>query len=110
MNATTRDWAEAITRRVRRYEQLYAANRPGDLLVVVRQNPYWISKRNLFEYDFTAGGHLQMAEDMAQSAEVMLRASEAAGDDLIPWLCPDFGIASHHTYVIDGPVQFAEWT
>ena len=101
---------ESIAQRVARYQQFYASNRPGDLLIVVRQNPYWVTKKNLFDYDFEAGGHLAMAEDMARCAEVMLEKSEQAGDDLIPWMCPDFGIAIHHTYVIDRPVTFAEWT
>lgn len=101
---------EAILKRVNRYERFYASNRPGDLMIVVRQNPYWVTKKNLFDYNFEAGGHLEMAEDMARCAEVMLEKSEQAGDDLIPWMCPDFGIAIHHAYVIDRPVQFAEWT
>lgn len=100
----------AIVRRASRYRQFYASNRPGDLLIVVRQNPYWVTKKNLFDYDFEHGGHLGMAEDMARCAEGMLEQSEAAGDDLIPWMSPDFGIAIHHAYVIDMPVQFAEWT
>ncbi len=100
----------AIRKRVDRYEQFYRSNRPGDLLIVVRQNPYWVTKKNLFDYDFERGGHLAMAEDMARCAEGMLAQSEVAGDDLIPWMSPDFGIAIHHTYVIDMPVTFAEWT
>ena len=100
----------SIARRVERYRRFYASNRPGDLMIVVRQNPYWVTKKNLTDYNFEDGGHLAMAEDMARCAEVMLEKSEQAGDDLIPWMCPDFGIAIHHTYVIDMPVQFAEWT
>lgn len=100
----------AIRKRTARYERFYRSNRPGDLLIVLRQTPYWVTKKNLFEYDFEHGGYLDMAEDMARCAEGMLEQSEAAGDDLIPWMSPDFGIAIHHSYVIDGPVTFAEWT
>ncbi len=99
-----------IARRVERYQRFYASNRPGDLLIAVRQEPYWISKGNLFDYNFDADGHLAMAEDMALSAETMLAHNAPVDDDLIPWLCPDFGIAIHHTYIVDLPVAFAEWT
>ena len=101
---------DAIARRAERYRRFYESNRPGDLLIVVRQNPYWVTKKNLFEYDFDRDGHLAMAEDMACCAETLLEKSEQVGDDLIPWMSPDFGIAIHHTYVIEMPVQFAEWT
>lgn len=99
-----------ISRRVRRYQEFYASNRPGDLLIGVRQVPYWISKKNLFDYDFEKGGHLAMAEDMALSATTMLAHNAPVDDDLIPWICPDFGIAVHHTYIFDLPMEFAEWT
>lgn len=102
--------SDPVSERVGHYERFYRSNRPGDLLIVVRQNPYWVTKKHLFEYDFEHHGHLQMAEDMARCAEDMLEKSEAAGDDLIPWMSPDFGIAIHHAYVIDVPVTFAEWT
>lgn len=101
---------DAIVTRASRFERFYRSNRPGDLLIVVRQNPYWVKKKNLFDYDFERGGHLQMAEDMAVCAEGMLEQGERAGDDLIPWMSADFGIAIHHAYVIDVPVTFAEWT
>jgi len=100
----------SILKRTERYTRFYQSNRPGDLMIVVRQNPYWVKKRNLFDYDFERGGHLQMAEDMARCAEGMLEQSEKAGDDLIPWMSADFGIAIHHAHVIDVPVTFAEWT
>lgn len=99
-----------VIRRAERYGQFYGSNRPGDLLIVLRQNPYWVNRKNLFDYDFDHGGHLEMAEDMAQCAATMLAKSEEAGDDLIPWMSPDFGIAIHHACVIDVPVRFAEWT
>lgn len=101
---------DAVLKRAERFGRFYSSNKPGDLMVVVRQNPCWVSKKNLFDYDFERAGHIEMAEDMARSAEVMMEASERAGDDLIPWMAPDFGIAIHHSYVIDGPVEFAEWT
>jgi len=101
---------EAIAQRVHRYERFYQSSQPGDLMVVVRQNPSWVTKKNLTEYDFEQDGHLAMAEDMARCAEVLLEKSEAVGDDLIPWMSSDFGIAIHHAYVIDMPVTFAEWT
>lgn len=100
----------AIAVRAERYRRFYESNRPGDVLIVVRQNPYWVSKKNLCEYDFEAGGHLAMAEDMARCAETLLEKSEQVGDDLIPWMSADFGIAIHHAWVVEVPVQFAEWT
>lgn len=100
----------SIQKRAERYTRFYQSNRPGDLMIVVRQNPSWVKKRDLFDYDFECGGHLQMAEDIARCAEGMLAQSEKAGDDLIPWMSADFGIAIHHAHVIDVPVTFAEWT
>ena len=99
-----------VLERTDRYERFYRSNQPGDLLVVVRQNPYWMSKKNLFDYDFENGGHLAMAEDMALCAETLMEKSIQVGDDMVPWICPDFGIAINHTYVIDMPIKFAEWT
>lgn len=29
---------------------------------------------------------------------------------MIPWMSADFGIAIHHAWVVEVPVQFAEWT
>jgi hypothetical protein len=100
----------AIKTRAERYQRFYESNKPGDLMIVVRQDPYWVKKKNLFEYDFNNGGHLEMAEDMAICAEGMLEWSEESGDDLIPWMTPDLGIAVHHTFIFDLPVQFSEWT
>jgi hypothetical protein len=97
-----------ILRRVDRYRQFYASNRPGDLLIVIR--PRWVKKKNLFEYDFEHGGHLAMAADMLASAQAMLAEGGDRDDDLIPWLSPDLGIAIHHTFFVDLPVTFAEWT
>ena len=97
-----------IRRRVERYRQFYASNRPGDLLIVIR--PRWVKKKDLFEYDFENGGHLAMAADMLASSQAMLVEGGDRDDDLIPWLSPDFGIAIHHTFLVDLPVTFAEWT
>lgn len=99
---------EAIASRVRRYHQFYASSRPGDLLVVVR--PRWVLKKNLFDYDFTRGGHLEMAADMLASSRALRFEMGELDDDLIPWLTTDLGIAIHHTFLADMPVTFAEWT
>lgn len=99
---------ERLVSRVGRYRQFYASKRSGDLLIVVR--PRWVTKKNLFEYDFGRGGHLKMAANMLDSAAGMLEKSADLDDDLIPWLVPDLGIAIHHTFLMDMPVQFAEWT
>ena len=99
---------ELIERRVARYRAFYASNRPGDLLIVNR--PSWVTKKNLFEYDFDHGGHLEMAEDLTQGARKLLTMNGDLDDDLLPWLSADFGIAIHHAYLFDLQVQFAEWT
>lgn len=97
-----------IRRRVERYRRFYASKRSGDLMIVIRSR--WVSKKNLFDYDFGNGGHLEMAADMLASSSAMLSEGGGLDDDLIPWLAPDFGIAIHHTYLVDMPVTFAEWT
>lgn len=60
---------ERLAPRVRRYDRLFASQRCGNLMVVVRLR--WVSKRNLFEYDFERGGHLQMPADILASAVTM---------------------------------------
>ncbi len=97
-----------IGRRVERYRRFYASNQPGDLLIVIR--PRWVKKKNLFEYDFENGGHLALAADLLASAQAMLEEGGELDDDLIPWLSADLGIAIHHTFLVDLPVRFAEWT
>lgn len=97
-----------LERRVARYHRFYASNRPGDLLIVNR--PGWVRKKNLFDYDFDNGGHLEMAADQLASARQLLALNGDMDDDFIPWLLTDFGIAIHHTFLVDLPVQFAEWT
>ncbi len=94
--------------RIERYHRLFASEQPGDLLIANR--PSWVTKKNLFDYDFTRGGHLEMAADMVQSAKGLLEMNGELDDDFIPWLSVDFGIAINHTFLIDMPVQFAEWT
>lgn len=97
-----------IRNRVERYHRFYASNKPGDLLIVNR--PAWVKKKNLFEYDFENGGHLEMAADIIHGARVLLEMNGELDDDLIPWLIADFGIATLHAFLIDVPIQFAEWT
>lgn len=99
---------ELIKPRIERYHRLFASQQPGDLLIANR--PSWVTKKNLFDYDFTRGGHLEMAADMLKSARALLETNGEVDDDFIPWLSPDFGIAIHHTFLVDVPVQFAEWT
>lgn len=99
---------ESLQRRIARYHEFYASDLPGDLLIVNR--PSWVTKKNLYEYDFTRDGHLEMAADMLQSARALLAMNGDLDDDFIPWLNVDFGIAIHHTFLYDLPVQFAEWT
>jgi len=97
-----------IQPRAARYHRLFASNQPGDLLIANR--PSWVTKKNLFDYDFTRGGHLEMAADMVKSAKGLLEINGDLDDDFIPWLSVDFGIAINHTFLMDMPVQFAEWT
>ncbi len=98
----------SIERRVDRYRRFYASKKAGDLLIVIRNR--WVSKKNLFDYDFGKGGHLEMAADMLANSKALLTEGAGRDDDLIPWLAPDFGIAIHHTFLVDMPVTFAEWT
>ena len=97
-----------LLQRIDRYHRFFASDQPGDLLIANR--PSWVTKKNLFDYDFTAGGHLEMAADMLQSARGLLERNGDLDDDFIPWLSADFGIAIHHTFLMDAPVHFAEWT
>ena len=99
---------EIIEKRLARYRAFYASNSPGDLLIVNR--PSWVSKKNLFEYNFDDHGHLEMASDLIDGAHKVLAMNGDMDDDLIPWLAADFGIAIHHAFLFDIPVQFAEWT
>ena len=95
-----------IASRIERYCRFYESDEPG-LMVVMR--PRWVGKKNLFDYDFTKNGHIEMAADMLVSARALLD-EEIIPSDLIPWLTPDFGIAIHHTFLADAEVTFAEWT
>lgn len=97
-----------LRRRVERYQKFYASNQPGDLMIVIR--PRWVKKKNLFDYDFENGDHLEMAKDIQASSRAMLDEGGGLDDDLIPWLYADFGIAIHHAFLMDLPVKFAEWT
>ena len=97
-----------LNKRIERYHKFYQSGRPGDLLIAVRQG--WLRKKNLFDYDFTRGGHLEMAADVIKGAQTLAAPNENLDDDFIPWVYPDFGIAIHHAYVIDVPVRMAEWT
>lgn len=99
---------ERVHSRVSSYENFYESQQPGDLMIVI--HPSWVSNKIPFEYNFERGGHLQMAADMLASAAGMLDESTDLDDDLIPWLVPDFGIAIHHAFLVDLPIQFAEWT
>ena len=36
---------QAIQSRAERYQRFYNSNKPGDLLIVVRQDPYWVKKK-----------------------------------------------------------------
>ena len=98
-----------ITKRIARYHRFYASRRPGDLLIAVRQG--WVGKKNLFDYDFDRGGHLEMAADVISGARELASRNGHLDDDMIPWVYPDFGIAIHHAHLFEGlPVQMAEWT
>ncbi|MCL2701918.1 MAG: hypothetical protein FWE88_09555 [Phycisphaerae bacterium] len=98
-----------ITKRIARYHRFYESNRPGDLLIAVRQG--WVGKKNLFDYDFDRGGHLEMAADVIAGARELASRNGDLDDDMIPWVYPDFGIAIHHAHLFeDLPVRMAEWT
>lgn len=99
-----------IATRIERHRRLSAPGRPGDLLVVLRQEPPDLQARPLLAYDFERGGHLDLAADAADRAHAMLERSLATDDDLVPWLVPDFGIAINHAFLFDVPVRFAETT
>ncbi len=99
-----------IATRIDRYRRLCAPGRPGDLLVVLRQDPPDLQARPLLAYDFDQGGHLALAADAVDRARVILQQSLDADDDLVPWLVPDFGIAINHAFLFDLPVRFAEDT
>ena len=78
-------------------------------MIVVRNG--WVTKKNLFDYDFDNGGHLEMAADTAASAAKLGALNDGLDDDMIPWVGPDFGIAVHHAHLFENlPIQMAEWT
>jgi len=98
-----------LFKRIARYHRFYESRRPGDLLIAVRQS--WVTKKNLFEYDFDRGGHLEMAADVIAGAKRLAAMNGDLDDDMIPWVGPDFGIAIHHAHLFDDlPVRLAEWT
>jgi len=98
-----------IAKRIARYHRFYESRRPGDLLIAVRNG--WVTKKNLFDYDFDRGGHLEMAADTVEGARTLGARNAGLDDDMIPWVGPDFGIAIHHAHLFEGlPVRMAEWT
>lgn len=95
--------------KIRRYRGFYESRRPGDLLIVVR-NGWPSAPKNLFDYEFDRGGHVELANDIVDAAERMIAQHGDLDDDFIPFVMPDLGIAAHLAFLVDVPIRFAEWT